>query len=76
MLPLKDMVIVSTKGSIFYAFDSHSAKILQKFDVSPITRHLGELVGVETEKQRKPLLCRHSDILISIDLHFVLAQLQ
>ena len=43
MLALENMVIVSTKGSIFYVFDSHSAQILQKFDVSPVTHHLGEL---------------------------------
>jgi hypothetical protein len=45
LLPIDDIVVVSTKGSVFYVFDSRSARVIQKFDVSHITRHLGECVG-------------------------------
>ena len=40
ILPLGDVVAVSTKGSTLFIFDAESANILRKFDVYPITKQL------------------------------------
>ena len=47
ILPLGDVVAVSTKSSCLFIFDAESASILRKFDVYPMTKQLdiGESCG-------------------------------
>lgn len=60
LLPLEDVVVVLTKGSVFYVFDSQSAHILQKFDVSPITQYLGKLLEAHYIILRLHFPCKQS----------------
>lgn len=42
ILPVGEVVVVSTNGSMFYVFDAQSALELRRFDVTSITKPLGE----------------------------------
>ena len=37
-----DVVVVTSKGSVFYVFDPDSAHELRRFDICAITRQLGK----------------------------------
>lgn len=39
---LGDTVVVGTKSSALYVYDAASARLLRKFDVSPMARNLSE----------------------------------